>query len=694
MRRSQAINLAGAVATGIVLVLVLVTKFVHGAYIVVHRDAAAVPADACASAGTTTPSTRGRAAARRRRPAQPHPRGRPGRRSCTSRRCARSPSPGPSTPTTSTAVTVRVDPAETERLLAEWGARDIPVPLTSSKPVPRGHPAAARLRPRRSGGAARGTWSASSSPSTSSGTGGSSCCTTRARCGSRPGCCSSPGSWSPACRGSCASEPAAGTPRSAWRWRRSAPPVSKAAGRRRPARAAPAPAGFTRARPPPAAAGRRLLAAGLLALVAAPGPAGTSTTPSPCCCSCSCWSSPRAARRPPGRAARRGRRRAAANWFFTPPFGTLVVDSREQVVVLAGLPARGGRGELGRGPRRPAHAEAPAARAEAEALSGLAGAALAEQRTLTDVLGRVRQCSACARRPCSSGPTASEPSVERRRRRAPAHDERAARAGRQRLMLRVRGPELFAADRRVLASFADAAAGALQGRRLAARAAEAASSRRPTGCATALLAGRRPRPAHAARRRSRRRSAACGRRTSPGPPRSAPSCSATIETGADRLQGLVGNLLDAERLQAGVAAVARAGAGSTELVGAARCSAWAASTASTSTSRRTCPTCSPTSGCSSGCSPTCSRTRCGTRGRRGRRAVRGARGRPTASAATSSTTGPASGRGRLGRLFVPFQRLRRPTGDGPASGSGWRSPAASPRRWAARLRREPPPAAA
>ena len=38
--------------------------------------------------------------------------------------------------------------------------------------------------------------------STSSGTGGSSCCTTRARCGSRAGCCSPPASWSPACRGS------------------------------------------------------------------------------------------------------------------------------------------------------------------------------------------------------------------------------------------------------------------------------------------------------------------------------------------------------------------------------------------------------------------------------------------------------------------------------------------------------------
>ena len=41
--------------------------------------------------------------------------------------------------------------------------------------------------------ATRATSSSSTSPSTSSGTGGSSCCTTRARCGSRAGCCSRPG---------------------------------------------------------------------------------------------------------------------------------------------------------------------------------------------------------------------------------------------------------------------------------------------------------------------------------------------------------------------------------------------------------------------------------------------------------------------------------------------------------------------
>jgi two-component system sensor histidine kinase KdpD len=55
--------------------------------------------------------------------------------------------------------------------------------------------------------------------------------------------------------------------------------------------------------------------------------------------------------------------------------------------------------------------------------------------------------------------------------------------------LAVRGPELFAADLRVLRSFADAAANALQGRRLASRAAEAVHLEAADRMRTALLAG-------------------------------------------------------------------------------------------------------------------------------------------------------------------------------------------------------------
>jgi two-component system sensor histidine kinase KdpD len=119
------------------------------------------------------------------------------------------------------------------------------------------------------------------------------------------------------------------------------------------------------------------------------------------------------------------------------------------------------------------------------------------------------------------------------------------------LMLRVRGPELFAADRRVLASFADAAAGALQGRRVAARAAEAAQLEAADRMRTSLLAGvghdlRTPLASVKAAVSSLRQEDVAWTSEERA------ELLATIETGADRLQGLVGNLLDASRLQAGV----------------------------------------------------------------------------------------------------------------------------------------------
>src|SRR4051812_21459437 len=79
------------------------------------------------------------------------------------------------------------------------------------------------------------------------------------------------------------------------------------------------------------------------------------------------------------------------NWFFSPPFGTLWIDSSEQVVVLVVflLVAASVSWVVDVAARRTA--EAARARAEAEALSSLAGTTLAEHRTLTDVLARVRE---------------------------------------------------------------------------------------------------------------------------------------------------------------------------------------------------------------------------------------------------------------------------------------------------------------
>jgi amino acid transporter len=129
MRRSQAINLLGAAATSIVLVLVLVTKFVHGAYIVViampalyllmvriHRHYADVDVEAAPRPGGVVLPSRIHAVVPVVRVNEPT------LRTLAFARAIH--------PDDLTAVTVRVDPQETDRLMTEWARRDIPVTLT------------------------------------------------------------------------------------------------------------------------------------------------------------------------------------------------------------------------------------------------------------------------------------------------------------------------------------------------------------------------------------------------------------------------------------------------------------------------------------------------------------------------------------------------------------------------------------
>jgi len=240
------------------------------------------------------------------------------------------------------------------------------------------------------------------------------------------------------------------------------------------------------------------------------------------------------------------------NWFLTPPYGTLLIDSAEQVFVLSvflGV-AVAVSWVVDLSARRTA--ESARARAEAEALSGLAGAALAEHQTLPDLLNQVRQVfgmreAALLERTgggwavvAASGD--SPPDADEQEWSVPAGDD---------LVLRVRGPELFAADRRVLASFAGAAAGALLARRLSERAAEATQLEDVDRMRTALLAGvghdlRTPLAAIKAAVSSLRQDDVAWTAAETA------DLLATIETGADRLQRLVANLLDASRLQAGV----------------------------------------------------------------------------------------------------------------------------------------------
>jgi two-component system sensor histidine kinase KdpD len=257
------------------------------------------------------------------------------------------------------------------------------------------------------------------------------------------------------------------------------------------------------------------------------------------------------------------------NWFLTPPYGTLVVESGEQVVVLAvylGV-AVAVSWVVDLAARRTA--EAARARAEAEALSGLAGATLAEHRTVPDVLAQVRQVFGMREAALLERAEDRWVEVAVSGEDAPAAGEQELRVpSGENLLLRVRGPELFAADRRVLSSFADAAADALLASRLAVRAAEAAQLEAIDRLRTTLLAGvghdlRTPLAAVKAAVSSLRQNDV------PWTAEEVAELLGTIETGADRLQRLVGNLLDAARLQAGVVSTALERVRLEELVGSA-----------------------------------------------------------------------------------------------------------------------------
>ena len=194
MHRSQIINTVGGSLTSVVLVIIVLTKFTHGAWLVIiampvifllmkainrhysnvaHQlvpdsDARMLPSKVHAIVLVSKvhkPTLRALAFARATRP------------------------------DVLTALTVNVDDAETRGLQTDWERYDVPVPLTVlESPVPRDHPPGARLREAPSGGhSPREIWSWCSCRSTSSGTGGRTCCTTRARCGCGPGLQFQPG---------------------------------------------------------------------------------------------------------------------------------------------------------------------------------------------------------------------------------------------------------------------------------------------------------------------------------------------------------------------------------------------------------------------------------------------------------------------------------------------------------------------
>lgn len=246
---------------------------------------------------------------------------------------------------------------------------------------------------------------------------------------------------------------------------------------------------------------------------------------------------------------------ALINWYFVPPLHTFDIARADQGVALGVFLAVAvivsAAVELA---ARRARAAQQAAQ-QAETLSSLAGADLDETETLRSILDRARVTFAM------------ESVVLKARDRetgAWIDVERAGWGSLQALRFDVpigrdlrlvgRGPGLFAEDQRVLHAFAAAAQTAYEGRRLSAQAREAESLAAADRQRSALLAAvghdlRTPLAAIKAAATTLRS------HDVDWSPNDRDALLATVEGSVDRLDAIVGNLLDASRLEAGALSV-------------------------------------------------------------------------------------------------------------------------------------------
>ncbi|UGQ11730.1 sensor histidine kinase KdpD [Yinghuangia sp. ASG 101] len=242
------------------------------------------------------------------------------------------------------------------------------------------------------------------------------------------------------------------------------------------------------------------------------------------------------------------------NYYFTPPLHTLSISDPENFFALAVfvVVALSVATVVDIAARRTE--QAARSRAESETLSFLAGSVLRGEQALPALLERVRETFgmesvALLQRAGPHDPWTSVGSVGPH----PVHRPEQADVDvpvSDSLALALSGRVLPAADRRVLGAFAAQAAVVLERRRLVAEAAEARRLAEGNRIRTALLAAvshdlRTPLAAIKASVSSLRSQDV---RWSPEDER---EFLASIEDGADRLDALIGNLLDMSRLQTG-----------------------------------------------------------------------------------------------------------------------------------------------
>jgi two-component system, OmpR family, sensor histidine kinase KdpD len=258
-----------------------------------------------------------------------------------------------------------------------------------------------------------------------------------------------------------------------------------------------------------------------------------------------------------------------ANWFFTPPVNTWTVAHAENVLALAVFLVVAGVVSSSVGLSRRRALEAARARAEAETLARLAGASV-EDDPLPGMLESLRVAlgldGAAVLSRTGDGWTAEHSTGSP----PPARPEAASVAeelepGR---VLVLSGPDLDADDLRVLRAFTAQLSGALQRRRLRVEAGTAEALSRANELRTALLAAvshdlRTPISSIKASATSLLQDDVTW------PAEEVRAFALAIDTETDRLNRLVGNLLDMSRLATGALEVLQRPVGLEEVVPAA-----------------------------------------------------------------------------------------------------------------------------
>jgi two-component system sensor histidine kinase KdpD len=239
---------------------------------------------------------------------------------------------------------------------------------------------------------------------------------------------------------------------------------------------------------------------------------------------------------------------ALLNWYFVPPYHTLTVESRENVLALLVYVLVAGSVSVSVDLAARQRAAAVRSGIEARLLARVTAAPVVDQ-SLTRLLGYVRDTFGMQRVALVEGDevvasvgaeSTGEPTL-------------VAEAGAG-MRLTAEGPALFGEDRRLLGRLAAAAARTLETQRMARRAAQAEQLAEVDRLRTAILAA----VGHDLRTPLASIKAAASSLRAPDVAFSAQDREellATVEESADRLDDLVENLLAMSRLQAGVLSV-------------------------------------------------------------------------------------------------------------------------------------------